>query len=43
MKVEDLTTISIMATIKRFTRHLLRGKKKVEFEGEFKEGCNEIL
>jgi hypothetical protein len=39
MRKEDLTAISIMARFKRITRRLLGGKKKVQFEGPFKEGC----
>jgi hypothetical protein len=42
MKKEDLTAISIMARFKRITRRLLGGRKKVQFEEPFKEGCNEI-
>jgi hypothetical protein len=44
MKVEDLTAISMMARLKKFTKRLLKGKKnKVEFEELFKEGCSKIL
>jgi hypothetical protein len=43
MKKEDMTAILIMERFKRITRHLLGGKKNVQFEGPFKEGCQEVL
>jgi hypothetical protein len=43
MKEEDLNAISIMARFKHITRCMLGGKKKVQFEEPFKEGCREIL
>jgi hypothetical protein len=42
MRKEDLTAISIMARFKRITRRLLGGKKKVQIEGPFKEGCGRV-